>query len=99
MYFRMNWGRIKPGKWVEFEAAFKKVAPRSRQAEGMRGRWLVRSTDEPDFCYSLSMWDSEEAMTAYHSNTEIHKEILAALEPFFAEDFRVSQGEVCFSEE
>lgn len=49
------------------EQAFKKIdegSAEGRKAKGFSGAILLKSMDDPDTGYVLSMWDSEESLDA-----------------------------------
>jgi hypothetical protein len=49
-YVRVNRARVKKGHWDEFEAAYSSIVPMVGKAEGLHGRWLVRSLEDTDAC-------------------------------------------------
>ena len=50
MYVRIFWGKIKPGRWDEYEAHLqrKHSGPWAKRCPGFSGRQLLRSTENPD---------------------------------------------------
>jgi hypothetical protein len=93
-YVRVNRARVKSGRWDEFEAAYAGIVPLVGKAEGLRGRWLVRSMEDTDDCYVVSMWASEEAMSLFEGDLGIHEAMLAAMMPFLEEPFTADHGKV-----
>jgi heme-degrading monooxygenase HmoA len=88
MHMRIVWGRVKPGKWEEFEETYRRVLDPARAGiEGLKGRWLVRDISDPDSGYSVSLWDSLEAMAKYETTPLFRETVLPALQPFFANEF------------
>jgi heme-degrading monooxygenase HmoA len=83
MHVRISWGRVNPGSWPEYEAAFKEGVEASGQVEGLVGRTLCRDVDDPDTGYSLSWWESAAAMDAYEDSSAVHDEILPRIQPLF----------------
>ena len=71
MHVRMVWGKLKPGKWDEYESHYNQhIEPATRGQGGFRGRQLLRSTENPDEGLSLTMWDTRESMEDYSNNTQ-----------------------------
>ena len=60
MYMRIIWGRIVPGHWDGFEAAFKKAIALRGDVKGLKDHWLARDQNEPDAGYSITVWENEE---------------------------------------
>jgi heme-degrading monooxygenase HmoA len=98
MYMRISWGRVDPGKWDEYEAAFKEGVAAAGAVPGLRGRVLGRDLDDRDSGYSLSLWDSAEAMEAYETGAA-ETEILPRIQPFFGGAFTTNRVEVVFEDE
>ena len=42
MHMRIVWGRILPGQWDGFEAAYKKASAMRGEVKGLKTQWLVR---------------------------------------------------------
>jgi heme-degrading monooxygenase HmoA len=94
MFMRITWGKLKPGAWNGYEAAYKKVMPKTLEVPGIRGRWLIRDLDEPDAGYSVAMFDSEHDMRAFTENAEIRTAIREALDPFHTGEYTTKHCEV-----
>jgi heme-degrading monooxygenase HmoA len=94
MFMRITWGKLKPGAWNDYEAAYKKVMPRALDVPGVRGRWLIRDLDEPDAGYSVAMFESEHDMRAFTENAEVRAAIRAAFEPFHTGEYTTKHCEV-----
>jgi hypothetical protein len=60
MHMRIIWGKILPGQWDAFEAAFKKALEIRGEAKGLKSQWLLRDENDPNAGYSISQWESEE---------------------------------------
>jgi len=100
MYMRIIWGRVRPGQWDSYEAAYRKLFLAKRPAiDGLKGRWLVRDLHDPDAGYSVSLWETAEAMRAYETGEFFRTEVKATLQPFFVDDFTTTHGEVRVVEE
>jgi len=65
MYMRIIWGRIAPGQWDGFEAAYKKATLLRGDVKGLKNQWLARDRADPDAGYSITLWDTEEDMRAF----------------------------------
>ena len=99
MIMRINWGRIKDGTWSEYEQAFRNTAvARGGETKGLMGRWLVRDIEDGNAGFSVSLWDSKEDVQAYEQSGP-RQEILAALQPFYVDDFSTHLCEVRIAEE
>ena len=94
MFIRITWGKLKPGAWKDYEAAFRKVMPQTMRAPGIRGRWLIRDLDEKDAGYSIAMFESERDMRAYTENADVRAAIRQALDPFHTGEYTTKHCEV-----
>ena len=47
MQMRIIWGKILPGQWDAFEAAFKKALEMRGDVKGLKGQWLLRDENDP----------------------------------------------------
>jgi heme-degrading monooxygenase HmoA len=65
MIMRVTWGKIRPGKWDDYEKLWKEHVRQTADTPGLKARWLLRDGDNPDSGYSLSLWDSAEDFDAY----------------------------------
>lgn len=98
MFLRIVRGKLKPGKWHEFEVAYLAAMKDAGAVEGLRGRWLVQDVDDPDSGSSISLWTSEGALHAYE-RSEVHKlKINAKLQPFFSGQYDTRISLVRFAE-
>lgn len=96
MQMRIIWGKIVPGQWDAFEAAFKRAIELRGQVKGLRGQWLLRDKNDPDAGYSVSHWDSEEDMRAFWDSPK-RAEVMAVLQPFFVNQYTVTNCTVCIA--
>lgn len=95
MIMRITWGRVHPGKWNEYEQAYRAtVVAKSKNIKGLRERWLVQDLNDKDAGFAVSLWDSMEDMQAYEQTDFYKKEILAPLQPFFINAFTTSRCDV-----
>jgi heme-degrading monooxygenase HmoA len=93
MHMQIVWGKILPGQWDAFEAAFKMATARHHEVKGLRSRWLLRDRNDPDAGYSVSLWESEADMQAFWESPA-RREGMALIQPFFANQYTVTQCEV-----
>ncbi len=93
MYMRIVWGKIVPGKWDEFEAAFKAAMAVRGNLKGLQHHWLARDQNDPDAGYSITVWDSEAAMKSFWDSPK-RKQVMAPLEPFYVNQFTTTHCEV-----
>lgn len=98
MYLRVIQGRLKPGTWDAFEHAYLEATRKAGAIEGLCGRWLTRDLDNADSGTTISLWASEEAMTAYEASDVLKKTIQPMLTPFFSGDYRTSRSIVRYAE-
>jgi heme-degrading monooxygenase HmoA len=93
MQMRIVWGKILPGQWDGFEAAFKRATAARGKVSGLRMQWLVRDQNDPDAGYSVSLWESDEAMRAFWDSPK-RKEAMAAIQPFFVNQYTTTNCDV-----
>jgi heme-degrading monooxygenase HmoA len=65
MLMRVTWGKIKPGKWDEYERLWNAYAQRTASAPGLKGRYLLRDTDAKEAGYSISLWEKAGDFEAF----------------------------------
>ncbi len=95
MIMRITWGKVQPGKWGEYAEAYRQVMlPRSKDIQGLRGRWLVHDLDEPDAGFAVSIWDGMDDIEAYQASEIFEQEIQAPLRGYFVDEFRTHHCEV-----
>ena len=82
-------GQILPGQWDAFEAAFKKALEIRGHVEGLKGQWLLRDENDPDAGYSISQWESADAMQAFWDSKKRH-EAMAVLQPFYVNQYTIT---------
>lgn len=98
MYMRIAWGRVDPGRWDEYEAAYRQGAAAAGRPEGLVSHRLLRDIDDPDTGYTLLLWDSEESMKAYEHSVNMETR-LEPIAPFFPAAFVVNRLEVVMDEQ
>lgn len=98
MQMRIIRGKVKSGMWAEYEAAYKAVISQVGTVPGLAARWLARDEAEPDWGYSVSVWESEQALSDYESSSRLKDVITPALQRFFAGEYSTSHCTVVHSE-
>lgn len=93
MHARITWGRVKPGRWDDYEAIYRGELLTGGKPQGLRGRALVRDVNDPDSGGTISFWDTEEDLVAYEEG-ELRAEILPKMQDHFNGDFHTHQCEV-----
>ena len=93
MHMRIIWGKILPGQWDAFEAAFKKALEIRGDAKGLKSQWLLRDQNDPNAGYSISQWESEEDMRAFWDSKR-RSDAMAVIQPFFVNQFTITNCEV-----
>ena len=94
MQMRIVRGNVKPGSWADYERTYKEVMGKLGSVPGLQARWLARDTEHPDSGYSVSVWQSEQALRDYEQSKSLREMVMPALEKFFSGDFTVSHCEV-----
>jgi heme-degrading monooxygenase HmoA len=82
MYMRITIGRIKPGKWDEFESAYKRHVEGIAASPGLRARWLVRSSTDSDIGFTISLWETLADMERYERSDAVKRQILPHMAPY-----------------
>ena len=86
MHVRPTWGRVKPGHWDDYEAAYREVVlDETTEVPGLQGRILLRDLGDRDTGGTLSFWESAYATQAYEDG-ELRSRVLPALAEYFAHD-------------
>ena len=94
MIMRITWGKVRPGKWGDFEQAITgPVVAKSNGVKGLRGRWLAQDVEDRDAGYTVSLWESDEELEAYMKGP-LYQEIVTLVQPFFAGEFRTTHCDV-----
>lgn len=93
MHARITWGTVKPGHWELFEAAYREVLLEAGRPDGLRGRLLVRDTDDTDSGGTISLWDDEDSLRAYEQG-ELRARVLPSLDEHFDGAFHTHCCEV-----
>jgi heme-degrading monooxygenase HmoA len=94
---RITWGKLQPGKWSEFEQAYRATVV-GKEVKGLRGRWLAQDVNDPDGGFSMSLWDSLEDMQAYEQSAFFQQEALPELQPFFVGEYTTHRCDVKYTQ-
>ena len=89
MFIRIVWGKIVPGKWNEFEAAFKASMATRGDLKGLKDHWLARDQQDANAGYSISLWDTEADMNTFWDSKK-RTEAMAMLQPFYVNQFTIT---------
>lgn len=93
MFMRIAWGRLKPGHWDAYEAAFAQ-SQEGVVLDGLKARYLIQDATQPDSGFSISVWESEEAMRAYETDKPLRDKLLGQVQEHFTGDFSVQRCRV-----
>ena len=96
MHMRIVWGKIVPGKWNEFETAFKAAMTARGSVKGLVNHWLARDQADANAGYSITVWESEKDMMAFWDSDKRHA-VTAPLEPFYVNQFTTTLCEVKYA--
>lgn len=93
MFTRIVWGKILPGKWDEYETAYKAAIKARGAVDGLVVQWLARDQKDLDAGYSVSVWETQDAMNAYVGSAQ-HKAMTNPLKPFFVNQYTATHCDV-----
>ncbi|MFM1813318.1 MAG: hypothetical protein RLZ98_13 [Pseudomonadota bacterium] len=93
MFARIVWGKIQPGRWDDYEAAYKKSVESRGRVDGLVVQWLARDQNDKDAGYSVSVWESEAAMNAY-VGSPTHKAMTEPLKPYFVNQYTATHCDI-----
>ena len=93
MYVRISWGRVNPGSWNDYEKAFRESVEAAGTLDGLKARVLSRDIDDPNTGYSISWWESAEAMEAYETGAAV-EQIQPRIEQYFGGAFVTNRLEI-----
>ena len=96
MYMRIVWGKILPGKWNEFEVAFKAAMTARGEVKGLKDHWLARDQNDANAGFSITLWDTDSAMRTFWDSQE-RKDVMAPLDPFYVNQFTTTHCEVKYT--
>jgi heme-degrading monooxygenase HmoA len=71
MYMNVIWGRIKAGMFPEYERIFLQPDASPLNSVGFICRWLLRDLDDANSGFTLSLWESKEALNSYQAHPTI----------------------------
>jgi heme-degrading monooxygenase HmoA len=98
MQMRIIRGKVKPGQWAEYESAYKAIVSKIGAIPGLKARWLAHDRTDPDWGYSVSVWESEEALRNYEQGSQLRDVVTPALQQFFGGDYTTSHCDVVYME-
>jgi heme-degrading monooxygenase HmoA len=94
MVCRILWGKLRPGKWDEYERFYNEVVvPGTAKMPGFRGRQLLRSSENPDEGISLTFWETTKEMEQYVAS-ETRANIAKGAENMYTGEYWVKDFEV-----
>lgn len=94
MNSRLETFTVDPDRWRDFEWEWKKLVVARRHTQGLQMRLLVRSLENEGEGFTLSVWDSLEALTAFEDR---HRQPgQPSLERFYIGEYAHRWGEVRF---
>lgn len=96
MFMRIVWAKVRPGAWAQHEARYKSL---NEPAEGLRSRWLVQDTNDPDAMFVVGLWESLDAIKNWEASDYYRKTYAPALRPFLEGGWTVSVCEVLHDEQ
>ncbi len=97
MILRIGDGHIKPGTWDDYEKVYRRLVE-VEQPRGLHERWLLRDRDDENRGFSVSLWDSDEAVSGW-VGSDVFAQISDEMRPFFVGDYRVHNCEVRLHEQ
>ena len=97
MFMRITWGRLKPGGWADYERAYA-AAVTSQAYPGLRHRFLIQDVAQPDSGFSITVWESEGAMTAYEQDPARQSEVERSMRHLFSGQFNTQRCRVALAE-
>ena len=93
MFARIVWGKIMPGKWSDYENAYKDAIKARGPIKGLVVQWLAQDAKDKDAGYSIGVWESEAALKAY-VGSEKHKAMTAPLKSFFVNQYTATHCDI-----
>jgi heme-degrading monooxygenase HmoA len=94
MYLRVTVGRVRPGCWNQYEAAYRKHMEARGGFPGAVAIWLARSTADEDVGCIISVWRSRAEMEAYERSDAVRHEVLPELSQYLTSEFVAHHAEV-----
>jgi heme-degrading monooxygenase HmoA len=93
MFMKISWGKVRPGQWKAFEAAYRKAIDQ-KTIPGLKSRWLAQDVNDPDAGHSITLWENLEALQKYEQSDLYKKVIVPACEEFYANEVTVNISRV-----
>jgi heme-degrading monooxygenase HmoA len=95
MFMRIAWGRVRPGHWDAYEAAFTEGLA-EESVPGLAARYLIQDVTQPDQGFSITLWESQEALAAYEG-ADVRKGRLDRIREHFSGDFNTQRCRVKYA--
>ena len=86
---RITRGRVRHGSWNEYELALRRIIAEAGNVPGLLSRTLAQDLDDPDAGYTISLWESQEAIEAYERRLDV-QDFRSMLHHLFQGDFSSS---------
>lgn len=80
---RIVWGKIKPGAWPDYKAAYQEACRIAGTIDGLEGRWLVRDQSDEDAAYSITIWRDMDALNTYADSDLVKSKLFPMLDPYY----------------
>ncbi len=95
MWMRITWGKVRPGLWEPFEELYARIADPT--TPGLVGRQLVRDTTDIDAFFAISVWETQEAITAWEASEQYRERFLNLIDPFMLGAYSVSVCDIRYA--
>ena len=93
MHARITWGRVKSGEWERYEETYRRKLLTAARPAGLRGRLLVRDTEDRDQGGTVSLWETAADLRAYEEGA-LRADVLPTMKEHFSGDFEIHRCEV-----
>ena len=97
MYVRMLWGRLKQGRWSEYERYYnERMGDLTEGLEGFQGRQLLQSTESAEEGMSVTYWNTGEGLRTYDRSPK-RQEVAKAIEHLYTGEYWARNFEIKIS--
>lgn len=86
---RVTRGKVRGGSWEDYELALRQIIAEAGKVPGLLSRTLAQDLDDPDAGYTISLWESQEAIETYESRPDVQA-FRSRLHDHFKGDFSSS---------
>ena len=90
---RFSHGKLKPGAWNDYEKVYREVVAERTQMPGLLGSMLTRDADDPDSGYTVSIWESADALRRYEASDRA-KAVAPRFKPFHTGEYTTTVSEL-----